>query len=96
MAVGDVSSFGPTSTADTSFLDLQPGAGVEVVINNIGYAGAMELWLHSASADVLVDSDATAGGRFGLFLHCTNSIYYRIKNVSGAAAVLTADGIVTK
>jgi hypothetical protein len=97
MAVGDVAQFGPTSTANGSFLDLQPSAGVEVVIHNLGYGNAMELWLHSGSADVMVGSDATAGGLLNCQLHCTNTVYYRIKNVSGgAASVLTADGITTK
>lgn len=96
MAAGDVANFGPTSTADAAFLALQPGAGVEVVIHNIGYDGAMELYFYDGTNQVKMDEDTTAGSRLGLFLHCTNSKYYRIKNVSGATGFLSADGMTTK
>lgn len=96
MAAGDVIIFGPSSVADTAFLDLQPGAGVEIVVHNICYEGAMELYFSNGSTNVKADEDTTAGSRLGLFLHCTNSNYYRIKNVSGGAVNMGADGIVTK
>jgi hypothetical protein len=96
MAAGDVANFGPTSTANGSFLDLQPSAGVEVVIHNIGYAGAMELYYYDGANSVKMDEDATAGSRMAVFLHCTNSKYYRIKNVSGGTVYLSADGMQTK
>jgi hypothetical protein len=96
MAAGDIANFGPTSTADAAFLALQPSAGVEVVIHNIGYAGAMELYYYDGTNQVLVDTDATAGSRLGLFLHCTNAKYYRIKNISGGTVYLCADGMTTK
>lgn len=96
MAAGDVAIFGPTSTATGAWLALQPSAGVEVVIHNIGYAGAMELEFYDGTNLVKMDEDGTAGSRVGLFLHCTNSKYYRIKNVSGATGFLCADGMTTK
>jgi hypothetical protein len=96
MAAGDVANFGPTSTADAAFLALQPSAGVEVVIHNFGYDGAMELYFYDGTNQVKMDEDFSAGSRTGQFLHCTNAKYYRIKNVSGATGYLCADGITTK
>lgn len=96
MAAGDIANFGPTSTADAAFLALQPGAGVEIVIHNIGYEGAMELYYYDGTNQVKMDEDVTAGSRLGVFLHCTNAKYYRIKNVSGGAVNLCADGMTTK
>lgn len=96
MAAGDVYVKAPESVADTAFLDLQPGAGVEIVVHNFGYAGAMELYLYDGTDSLKMDEDATAGSRMGVFLHCTNSVYYRIKNVSGGAVLMGADGMTTK
>lgn len=96
MAAGDVAQFGATSVSNGSYLDFQPSAGVEVVIHNVGYAGAMELYFYDQTNEVKVDEDITAGSRLGLFLHCTNSKWYRIKNVSGSSALMFADGMTTK
>lgn len=96
MAVGDVYVKAPESVADTAYLTFQPAAGVEIVLHNVGYGGAMELYLYDGTDELLMDSDATAGSRMGVFLHCTNSVYYRIKNVSGGAVLMGADGMTTK
>jgi hypothetical protein len=96
MAAGDIANFGPTSTGDAAYLALQPGSGVEVVVHNIGYAGAMELYFYDGTNQVKVWEDTTAGGMLNLQLHCTNSKYYRIKNVSGGTVYLCADGFTTK
>jgi hypothetical protein len=96
MAAGDVANFGPTSTATGAYLDLQPSAGVEVVIHNIAYEAAMELYYYDGTNQIKVDEDTTGGSRLGLFLHCTNSKRYRIKNVDAASKYLSADGMTTK
>jgi len=96
MAAGDVADFGPTNTASGSYLDLQPNAGVEVVIHNIAYGGAMELYRYDGTNQILVDADSGGGSREGLFLHCTNTKRYRIKNTDAASQLLSADGMTTK
>ncbi len=96
MAAGDVANFGPTSTATGAYLDLQPSAGVEVVIHNIAYESSMELYYYDGTNQILVDTDSTGGSRLGLFLHCTNAKRYRIKNTDAASKFLSADGMTTK
>jgi hypothetical protein len=96
MAVGDVYVKAPESVSDQAYLDLQPSSGVEIVIHNFGYAGAMELYLWDGADRLKMDEDATAGSRMGVFLHCTNTVYYQIKNVSGGSVLMGADGITTK
>lgn len=98
MAAGDAYIIGPTSTGDTAFLDVQPGAGVEVVIHNV-YAplgSAVELYRYDGTNSILYDSSAADGTRYNMQFHCTNATRLRIKNVSGGTIFLAADGMVTK
>jgi hypothetical protein len=96
MAAGDVYNAVGVSVANNAFLDFQPGSGVEVIVHNFSYGGAMELYYYDGTNSILVDSDPGAGSRLGFFLHCTNARYYRIKNVSGGAIHLAGDGMVSK
>ena len=97
MAAGDAVVQLSASVANNSFLDLQPGAGVEWVIHNIYTVegAAYELYWYDGTNSLKIDHDA-AVGRYNLQLHCTNAKYVRIKNVSGVANHLGADGMVTK
>lgn len=95
MAAGDVTS-NIASVANNAYLDLQPAAGVEWCIHNISYAGAVEIYFYDGSNLLKVDSDTTFGGRFCMLYHCTNAKYYRVKNVSGSAMLISYDGVVTK
>lgn len=95
MAAGDVYNVAVTSVSNGAYLAFQPGSG-EVVVQNISYAGAMELYFYDGTNEVKVDSDAGPGSRLGLYLNCTNARYYRIKNVSGGAVNMAGDGVVTQ
>jgi hypothetical protein len=88
-----------SSVANNAFLDMRPtGAqsAEEWVIHNVLYNGAMELYKTDGTNSIKVDSDTTAGGRIGVYLHCTNAVWYQIKNVSGSAVILSYDGVQTK
>lgn len=96
MAAGDAYIKEPATVTDTSFMDLQPSAGVEVVVHNINIpAGtAAELYQYDGTDSILVLSTTTS--LQNMQLHCTNSVYYRVKNVSGASRIYGADGMTTK
>jgi hypothetical protein len=98
MAAGDAYVLTPTSVADTAFLALQPGAGVEIVIHNVYVPAnkAVEFYWYNGTDSTLFDSSAADGTRYGMQWHCTNTIYVRVKNVSGGAIFIGADGMTTK
>jgi len=95
MAAGDVVS-GHASVNNGAYLDIQPGAGAEWIIHNLFYGGAAEIYRTNGSNDVKIDSDTALGCMMGRCFHVTNSIYLRIKNVSGGAVYCGHDGVVTK
>lgn len=94
MAAGDVYTQ-TASIANGSRLTIQPGAGVEAVVHNIMYGGAVELHRLGSAQDLTFDSDTAAGNRTG-FYHVTNAHYLEVKNVSGGPIVIAYDGMVTK
>jgi len=96
MAAGDAYIVSPVTVTDTAFLDLQPGAGVEVVIHNITIpqGTAAELYHYDGTDTILVMSFNSA--LFNLQLHATNGTWWRVKNVSGASRICGADGMTTK
>ncbi len=98
MAAGDVFQEGPTSIADAAFLDIQPTASVEWVIHNayVPEDKDVEFYYYDGTNLILFDSAVVGGTRFNHNWHATNTKYVRIKNVSGGAIFLAADGIVTK
>ncbi len=98
MAAGDVFQEGPTSISDAGFLDIQPGASIEWVIHNV-YVPLdidVEFEYFDGTNIIKFDEDAVDGTRFVVNWHVTNGTRVRIKNVSGGAAFIAADGIVTK
>ena len=98
MAAGDVFHEGPTSVADDGFLDIQPGSSIEWVIHNV-YVPLdidVEFQYYDGTNIIKFDEDAVDGTRFMVNWHATNGTRVRIKNVSGGAALIAADGIVTK
>lgn len=95
MAVGDVQT-AIQSIANNAVLDIKPASGQEWTIHNYLYGASMELYKTDGTNSIKVDSDTTNGGRIGVYLHCTNAIWYQIKNVSGGNAVVSYDGVQTK
>ena len=96
MAVGDVFDVVITSVANNGFQDVRPGAGVEVVIHNVYYGGAIELYKSDGTNQIRIYSDTQGGSLVSAALHATQTRYLRIKNISGASIFVSADGIQTK
>jgi hypothetical protein len=95
VAVGDVQT-AISSIANNAVLDIKPASGAEWVVHNVLYGASMELYKTDGINSIKVDSDTTAGGRIGVYLHCTNLVWYQLKNVSGANMALSYDGVQTK
>jgi hypothetical protein len=98
VAAGDSYIKAPTSTANGSFLDLQPGASVEVVIHDIYVptGSAYEVYYSDGTNNILYLSMPTGGGALNLQAHCSNSYYVRVKNTSGSTIYMAASGMTTK
>jgi hypothetical protein len=96
MAVGDVFDVVITSVANNGFLDIRPSAGIEAVIHNVYVGGTWELYKSDGTNSILVDSGVINAGPVSAALHVTNTRYLRVKNVSGASAFFSADGMQTK
>jgi hypothetical protein len=98
MAAGDAYIVAPTSKTTGSFLDLQPSAGVEVVIHDIYVAtgSAYEVYYSDGSNNILYLAMPAGGGALNLQAHCTNSYYVRVKNTSGSTIYMAASGMTTK
>lgn len=96
MAVGDVVSAYSNDLATSGYLDIAPAAGIEWVIHNIYCGNTAEIYWYDKTNEVLIYSVTGAAWITGIFAHCNNTYYLRIKNVSGSAADFGYDGIVTK
>lgn len=96
MAAGDKFIVKTASLGNGSFLTVQPGAGVEVVIHNVlvpagaaiavtAYDGLNEVFWHDGPGPLLFHN-------VGL----TNGDYMRVQNKSGAAINVVVQGVETK
>ena len=95
MAVGDVFS-GLSSVAAAGYLDIQPSAGVEVVIHNIYHESDVQIEFYDGTNSLIFDTDTGAGIYAKYAFHVTNAIRIRVKNTNAAAKLIGYDGIVTK
>lgn len=95
-AAGDTYAVGPTSLTNNSTLDLKPTGTEGIVVTTLSCpeGSAWELYFRDGTNTIKVDHDA-AVGRDNLSKHATASIYYQLKNVSGATAFFGADGLYT-
>lgn len=94
MAINDVVS-DTQSIADTAYLTIQPGVGVEWSIHNIDFAGAVQISKYDGTDEVVFRIE-TAAGEYACVRHVTNGQYLRVKNVSGGTLVIGYDGVQTK
>ena len=85
-----------TSIATGSYLTIRPPSGVEWIIHNILVADTadVELYISDGTNEERVLS--TTGGFLDYHFHATNSIYYKVKNISGTTEYIGYDGIVSK
>ena len=95
MAVGDVFS-GLSSIAAAAYLDIQPAAGVEVVIHNIYHDGDIQLEFYDGTNSLIFDTEAGAGVYAKYAFHVTNARRIRVKNTAAAAQLIGYDGIQSK
>src|SRR5262245_31688768 len=93
-AVGDA-VVNNSSVSDTSFLDIQPGSGVEWLVHHVFHEGAVEIYWYDGTNQFLIASPAGANYEF-LGVRVTNSIRLRIKNVAGSTKRIGYDGVITK
>ena len=79
-------------------MDLNPSAGVEIVIHNIyvptGTSYTVEKY--DGTDSTIFASMPAGGGMLNVQFHCVNGDRIRVKNTSGSAANMAADGMVTK
>jgi uncharacterized protein (DUF2147 family) len=96
MAAGDAFIKGVTATAQNAYLNLQPDSGTECIIHNISHSTDATLEFYDGTTAVTVDVKTGAGSWMGMYLHCTNTKYYRVKNTNVASNNLCCDGVQTK
>jgi hypothetical protein len=95
MAAGDVYSLGVTAVASEGYFSMQPAQGVEIVVHNISHDDDATLEFYDGTTAVTVDTQSGNGSWMGIFLHCTNSKYYRVKNTTASANNMCCDGVQT-
>ena len=95
MAVGDVFS-GISSVAAAGYLDIQPAAGVEVVIHNIYHDSDIQLEFYDGTNSLIFDTDTGAGVYAKYAFHVTNARRIRVKNTAAVAKLIGYCGVQTK
>lgn len=95
MPIGDIAS-GLASVATGAYLDIQPGAGVEVVIHNIYHESDIELYFYDGTNNLLFDSETGKGAYARFAFHVTNTRWIRVKNLDAASKLIGYDGVVTR
>lgn len=95
-AVGDVVADCQSITTGST-LDIQPGAGVEWIIHNIGFTHEVELQRYDGTNTAAIVTLSGPGWQnFFPGLHVNNTDRYRVKNNDASSRVICYDGIITK
>ena len=81
------------SVNNDAFLTIQPPVGEEWEIFNIQHGGAAELYKYDGTNEVLIDTDSSGGAWASFKFFATNGNYMRVKNTSGAAAIMGYEGV---
>lgn len=85
-----------SSIANDSYQTLQPTGTQELLIHNLYYDGAVEIYISDGTHRVKFDNDATYGARNGQYYKCTATIFIEVKNKSGSSMYIGADGYYTR
>jgi hypothetical protein len=96
MARGDV-VVDNVSVADTAYMTIQPGSGVEWLIQNITWptSTSVQVSTYDGTNECIFHTDTTLGGLINCSFALTNGNYMRVKNVTGSgSAVMHYDGFV--
>lgn len=96
MAADDRYIVGPTSIANESYLTIQPDSGVEIIIKNIICADSAEVYITDGTNYILIDAATGVNSWLNVSIDITNSVYIKVKNVSGVAQYMCATGVQTK
>lgn len=85
------------AVASGSYYNMQPPAGSEIIVHNVPHSAAAELEKYDsvAALAITVDAHSAAGAWMGLQLHCTHTVYYRVKNTSAGTNSIGPDGVVS-
>lgn len=90
-AVGKIVSLTPTST-----YDIKPDAGVQWVLHNLKFDGAVEFYDTDGINALKWDSDTTFGATLNGAFHLTNTFWLQLKNIDTVDILISYDGIQTK
>lgn len=95
---GDVYNTAVTLIAKDNYLNLKPDTGHEIVVHNINHGSDAALEFHDETLGFSIEivSAAGSGSWMGMFLHCTNTRYYRVRGKTVATNYMAADGMYTK
>lgn len=103
MTAGDsISSTGATvsaSVANNQYLTIQPGSGAEWRIESIYCGGAYILYAYDGTNYTEIHRSPAAGKVPRDVIDSdiiTNTLYFKVKNVSGASTVFSFNGVVWK
>ena len=95
MAIGN-SVQNISSISQQAYLTLQPTGTDEWIIHNIYSNGMIEIYFYNGSIQILVERVNPGRSITNRRFHCTNSKYYRIKNVEYNNINIGYDGVQTK
>lgn len=84
------------SVATNGYYNMQPPEGFHYIVHNILISGAAVLEKYDSinAIAIVVDTATTAKPWMALQLHCSNTVYYRVKNASASANNIAADGVI--
>ena len=81
------------SVGDNSFFEIKALTSQQLEIFNLTFGGACELYKTNGTTDILVETFTQSGGLFNYKLFVSDTIYYRIKNKSGATKYFGYEGV---
>ena len=101
MAAGDVWNKVDATVGAAEFFDMQTTSGTESVIHNITVnptastsTTALEYW--DGTDSFVVDTITGSGSWMGMFLHNTNTKWYRVNPTDATNTKICCDGVQTK
>ena len=95
MAVGDMVKI-HSSVASGASLSIQPGSGIEWILQNFYMGSAWELYRTNGTHPILIENGNLSDALTNRNMIATNTIYFSLKNVSNGSAYFGYDGLVIK
>lgn len=82
------------SVAAGNYLDVRPSSGEEWVIHNFTADVGTNIEIYQSNGVSEIKVDEHNASIVDVHFHASTTLYYRIKNVSGATANLGYDGVI--